>query len=806
MGWLDNLFSSKKQETTQSTQTGQAKTQSNIWDQIQPYFTNYLDTFANFSGGQGSAPINQYQTGSADQQMDIAPGLAGAAGVAGNIAQSGLTTADIQRYMNPYISNVVDPTLAAQEIQNKQATSDIRGKMGVQGALGNNVGNIAAYYAGVQPAQQAEIAKLYSQGFDTAGQLATQDINAKLAGVQGQGQIAGAQTGANTAGYNMGQGIWDSTFKNNFAPLEYASNALSGLTAFGNLAGTNTQSSGTATGTGTTTGTPSKAGIFAGLLGTGLSAFAEGGAVEGEGSPLPLSIDKDQNGIPDSLEAKVTRYAALFDGLRKKANGGAVEAESAIEPYAGGGDVGLGSWSPVVTREPMAPAGPSKLQKFGSGLSDLSKGMDEDMGGSSLGAQQQALGTFLSGLGRPTGGRVPGVVVDEDEPQQVAMLKPYMDQGSEYVAPEQDGFVDPDVDGAGYGAAPGYAETPPLPVYAEPPPATGTQSGSWMPFSSGVWAGQEMTPMQRLGFALTQVGDSPFKGVGQFGLEANEARLKDLSERRAASAHAEAIRHNKAMEGVKATKKTALEQQLEAAGYIPGTKEYQDAVKNYLSKAQTQIDMRQESKFDGKMGELLADDFIKTQQAAGESSQALANLKLLQGAIADPNVYSGTGGTTVQALKKGAQSLFGVPVKGVGSGELIQSLGTELALNNREKLPGPMSNADREFLVEMGPSLAKTPEGNRLIIEVGMASKRWQLAKAEAQREYMRTHEGRLDSGIYEVLGDLDRASEEEFGQLFARLKTLGEAAPRAPTVGTGLSADPLGLNQELGRDLGAAP
>jgi hypothetical protein len=840
MGWLNDLFASEQKQTenTSSTQTGTSNTQSNAWDDIEPYFKSFLQQYGSFTGGEGQAPINAYQTGAADAQTGVAGSLTGARDNLSGIAEAGISPQAIQQFMDPYIASVVNPTLEAQKIQNQQATSDIRGNMATQGALGNNVGNIAAYYAGVQPGQQAQIASLYSEGYGKAGDLATQDINARMQANLGQGQIAGAQTGANTAGYNMGQGIWDSTFKNNFAPLEYASSALGGLGQFANWAGTNTNSSGTATGTGTTVGksSPSTGGIVAGLAGTALTGFpkfaADGGAILPEsgiegyaegGSPLPVEIDRDRNGVADSLEHKVTKYFDLFQGMRKKAAGGAVGAEAppAIEGYEGGGDVGLGSWAPVVTPEPAAPAGPGLGARIGGGLTDFSKGLEAEPQrmSSSLGAQQSALGSFLSGLGRETGGAIPGYA-GGGEPEDDALIKPYIAQGAEYIPtaglgaepPEQDSFVeqgdggDEDV-GTSNPALQAYASTPPPPVYGGHPPATGAPaSQSYMPFSSGVWAGEELTPMQRLGTALMQVGDSPFKGAGQAILELNEGRLKDLGERRAASAHAEAIRHNKALEGVKATKKTALEQQLEAAGYVPGTKEYQDAVKNYLSKAQTQIDMRQESKYDGKIGELLATEFVDSQKGAGQASQALANLGLLDSALNDPNLYTGTGGQTVQALKKGAQSLFGVPVKGTSSGELATSLGTNIALDNRTKLPGPMSDKDREFLVEMGPSLSKSPDGNRLIIQVGMASKRWELAKAEAMRQYAASHGGRLDAGVYEVLGDLDRASGEEFGQLFTKLRAMGETAPRLPTAGTGVNPDFFGVRETLKKDLGAAP
>jgi len=769
MGWLDDLFTSKKGEQTQSTQSGTSNTQSNLWPQIQPFLQQYQQQYSNFGGA--NTPINAYQTGAAEGQAGVAGSLTGARDNLSGIADTGISPAAIQQFMDPYIASVVDPTLAAQKIQNEQAISGLKGNQAVRGALGNNTGAEAAYYAGVQPGQQKEIASLYSQGFNQAGQLATQDVNARMAANLGQGQLAGAQTGANTAGYNMGQGIWDSSFKNALTPYEIANQGVQGWQGFGNLAGSTTNTSGTASGWGQQTATPSTGGILSGLFGAGLSFFgkADGGAVEG----LAPSEDANHNGIPDSLEQKVTKYFNLFQGLQKKARGGEV---SGIEPYAEGGDVGLGSWMPTVTMAPEV-TGPSKTQVFGDSLKAFGDNVDQGMdgGGSSLGAQSQALSSMLSGMGRAEGGEV-----DEEE-------------GSPYISPYAGAEPAPAT-----GIDPGLAQKVGT-VQDATGAATETPPTSSWGFMGGVYDGKPMSPMQRLGIALTQVHDSPFAGFGKSLMLSDQGRMEQEQVD-------EAKRHNRMAElasMAKGTRKTALEQQLEAAGLKPGTPEYQKAILSYINKPATQISMQEESAYDKSLGGKLAEEFIKTQDGGGDAQHAMANLDVMQQALADPNLYTGTGGQTVQALKRAGETLFGVPVKGTASGEVAQSLGTELALGNREKLPGPMSNADREFLVEMGPSLSKTPEGNRLIIEIAMASKRWQIAQAEAAREYAGQNQGRLDAGWYAYKHNLDKAAAQEFGALFDKIKGLNVAAPRSPTVGTGLGDDPFGLRGEV---VGPAP
>ena len=70
----------------------------------------------------------------------------------------------------------------------------------------------------------------------------------------------------------------------------------------------------------------------------------------------------------------------------------------------------------------------------------------------------------------------------------------------------------------------GASDVPPptaRPTASSAPPSSGHwYDGISTPYTKGVWAGEQMTPMQRLGAALTQVGaGNPFSGFGKAMME-----------------------------------------------------------------------------------------------------------------------------------------------------------------------------------------------------------------------------------------------------------------------------------------------
>jgi len=72
----------------------------------------------------------------------------------------------------------------------------------------------------------------------------------------------------------------------------------------------------------------------------------------------------------------------------------------------------------------------------------------------------------------------------------------------------------------------------------------------------------------------------------------------------------------------------------------------------------------------------------------------------------------------------------------IGQQELFDAFGKKLALANRTDLPGPMSNSDRKFLMDIVPTLSKTPGGNRVLIQVLMRFEQRKIDLSVLMDEY----------------------------------------------------------------------
>lgn len=471
-----DLFSNsqQQQQKTNQSQSGQSSTQSNIWNQISPFLQQYMQQYSPGNIASTGTP-NQYQTGAASNQSGIASGSGIAPGqaAASNIATNGLTPDQISQYMSPYISNVVNPTIQAQNQQNQQALSNLKGSQAARGALGNNTGAEAAYLAGVQPGQQAQIANLYNQGYNTAANTAATSAGLQLSGAGQLGNLANVGTNANNALYNMGQGL----LQTGLTPYSLYNQGVSGLTGLGGLAGSNTSSSGTTTGTsnGTTTSTPSLGSILLGGLGTLFSGFKDGGDVGSAPEMEPFHPH-------DDMATKVAKGVRAIHKMRKEMGGSVSRYDAGgIVPFTPDGTFmmtpftpeptpntpAIGNWDTTVTPTPTAK--PYDTKAMGNGL--------------------LTLGSNLGSFGMPRyddGGSVPATT-----------------------APESSGASSGD----------------------------GWSLSSFIPsYSTGVWAGQAPSSMQRFGAALTQIGDGPFAGFGKSILDQQQMRYKDLEAQRAAQA------------------------------------------------------------------------------------------------------------------------------------------------------------------------------------------------------------------------------------------------------------------------------
>lgn len=526
-----DLFSNSQNtaQNTNSSQTGQSSTQGNIWNQIQPFLQQYQQQYS--AGNIASTgQANPYQTEAAGNQSGVAGGQTLQPGInaASSVATNGLTPAQIQSYMSPYISSVVNPTIAAQNIQNQQGLSNLAGNQAARGALGNNTGAAAAYLAGVQPAQEATIASLENQGYNTAANTAATSAGLQLSGAGQLGNLSNVGTNANTALGSLGTSLYGV----GLTPYQLENQGVTGLSGLGQIAGSNTSSSGTGTGTsnGTTTSTPSLGSILAGLAGTAIAGFEGGGAVHGDAKPDDVHAGLTPFHPHDDFATKVAKSVRHLHALKKEMGG-------SVGHYDDGGAVGLppyasaptttpaiGNWQTTVT--PAQPALPAfNAGKAGQSLSGMSDklgsfGMNGSGSGSSdLGQQQAGLSQFLSSMNRShfdDGGSVHDQDVYDDAMADAA---------------DAQAAARPVANAASH-ALPAYA---PASSYAPTIPVSTPNASGWLPtYSTGVWAGQAPSAMQRVGAALTQVGDGPFAGFGKAIMEQQGMRYKDLEAQRAA--------------------------------------------------------------------------------------------------------------------------------------------------------------------------------------------------------------------------------------------------------------------------------
>lgn len=190
-----------------------------------------------------------------------------------------------------------------------------------------------------------------------------------------------------------------------------------------------------------------------------------------------------------------------------------------------------------------------------------------------------------------------------------------------------------------------------------------------------------------------------------------------------------------------------------------------------------------ETAYDKEMGKRLAEEQIAIQQQGTKAQQAIGDLQVMEQSLEDPNVYTGLGGETVQTAKRAAQ-FFGVPVEGVPAGEVISRTSKQIALNLKDKLPGPMSNSDRQFLVDLPPGLTTSPEGNRRLIKLGVAQQKWLAERAQVANEIIKRSGGRLTTEAFPILADIDRKWSNTMSGLVGELRSQPQAAQRPPSVG----------------------
>jgi hypothetical protein len=210
-----------------------------------------------------------------------------------------------------------------------------------------------------------------------------------------------------------------------------------------------------------------------------------------------------------------------------------------------------------------------------------------------------------------------------------------------------------------------------------------------------------------------------------------------------------------------------IEKRAVAAGLIPGTPQFQEFIKTATLRPNsvTNVNMpdaKGDVKYMEKMGEILAQDFAGLQSAGTAAQTSLAKFDRLGGLLEGVNTGAFKGTTTqMKAIAKSA----GVDLDSLGitddvaPAQAAKAITNEIALQLRNPaggagMPGALSDKDREFLLQMVPSLETTPEGNKTLVDYWRRLNKRTIDVAKMSRDYMKKNGGRFDYGFYDELAD----------------------------------------------------
>lgn len=162
-----------------------------------------------------------------------------------------------------------------------------------------------------------------------------------------------------------------------------------------------------------------------------------------------------------------------------------------------------------------------------------------------------------------------------------------------------------------------------------------------------------------------------------------------------------------------------------------------------------------------KVGEGMGEMYVELQKGGVSAPARLGKLDRMEQLMEGVNTGKLT--PAITQVTSVAQSLgFEIDPK-LGAKQALEALSNEIALTLRNPsggagMPGALSDKDREFLTSMTPGLAKTRDGNKLIIQTARNLAKREQEIARLAREY-RKKNGSLDEGFYDELADFSAAN-----------------------------------------------
>ena len=170
---------------------------------------------------------------------------------------------------------------------------------------------------------------------------------------------------------------------------------------------------------------------------------------------------------------------------------------------------------------------------------------------------------------------------------------------------------------------------------------------------------------------------------------------------------------------------------------------------------QVTVNGREETEFGKALGKQQGEAYSDLMKSDMQASSSLTKLGRLE-SLLQSSGQTGKLTPPIMELKSAAESLgFKIDPR-LPFQQAAQALSNEIALTLRNPaggagMPGALSDRDREFLQNMVPNLAKTPEGNKMLLETQRKVYQREKEVAKLARDYRKKH-GKFDEGFYDEL------------------------------------------------------
>jgi len=187
----------------------------------------------------------------------------------------------------------------------------------------------------------------------------------------------------------------------------------------------------------------------------------------------------------------------------------------------------------------------------------------------------------------------------------------------------------------------------------------------------------------------------------------------------------------------------------------PAFAAYQQSLKR-AGAPQNSVTIGQEKAEAKKVGEMFGEQYANIQGAGFTAQRTIDRFNRLGQLLDGVNTgkFSDIG---LEVAKTAAAAGFNIDPN-MPNKEAARALSSEMALQLRNPaggagMPGAMSDKDREFLQQMTPNIATTPEGRKMMIETSTRIAKRDMKIASMARDY-RKRKGQIDEGFYEELND----------------------------------------------------